>query len=56
MELFLYPESYCSLGHTRIHSLFDLEDFFDWFRTPHYPALFHAAAAHRSLDNGGRGW
>jgi hypothetical protein len=23
IESFLYPESYCSLGHTRIHSLFD---------------------------------
>ena len=49
MESFLYPESYCSLGLTRIHSLFDEEDLFDWFRTPHYPALFHAAAAYPSV-------
>src|SRR6267143_6051086 len=56
IESILYPESYCPLDRTRIHSLFDEEDFFDWFRTPHYPALFHAASAHRSLDNGSRGW
>src|SRR5260370_17312725 len=53
---FLYPESYCSLGPTRIHSPFDQEDFLDWFRTTHYPALFHAPAPHRALDHrrGGR--
>lgn len=56
IESFLYRESYCSLGLTRIHSPFNEEDFLDWFRTPHYPALFHAAAAHRSLDDGSRGW
>jgi hypothetical protein len=52
----LYPESYCYLDPTQIHSIFNQEDFFDRFRTPHYPALFHAAAAHRSLDHGSRGW
>ena len=56
IESFLYRESYCYLGLTRIHFVFDQEDFLDWFRTPHYPALFHAAAAHRSLDHGRRGW
>src|ERR1700674_650939 len=56
VESILYPESYCSLGPTRINSSFDQEDFFDWFRTPHYPALFHAPAAHGSLDHGGGGW
>ena len=29
---------------------------FDWLRTPHHPALFHAAAAYRSLDYGSGGW
>src|ERR1700687_431054 len=56
VEPILYPESYCSLGPTQIHFSFDQEDFFDWFRTPHYPALFHAPAAHCSLDHGGGGW
>ncbi len=56
IESILYPESYCSLDLTQIHSLFDQEGCFDWFRTPHYPALFHAAAAHRPLDYGSRGW
>ncbi len=56
IESILYPESYCSLDLTQLHSLFNEEDRFDWFRTPHYPALFHAAAAHRSLDHGSRGW
>jgi len=56
IESFLYPESYCYLGHSRIHFVFDQEDFLDGFRTPHYPALFHAAAAHCSLDYGSRGW
>src|ERR1700693_4727094 len=56
IESFLYRESYCYLGLTRIHSPFNEEDFFDRFRTPHYPALFHAAAAHRPLDDGSRGW
>lgn len=56
VESILYPESYCSLGPTRIHFSFDQEDFFDWFRTPHYPALFHAPAAHCSLDHRGGRW
>ena len=56
IESILYPESYCSLGLSRIHSVFDQEAFFDWFRTPHYPAIFHAAAAYRPLDDGSRGW
>src|SRR6266576_2322087 len=56
VESILYPESYCSLRPTRIHFSFDQEDFFDWFRTPHYPALFHAPAAHCSLDRRGGGW
>ncbi len=34
------PESYCYLGPARIHSPFDQEDFFDGFRTPHYPQRF----------------
>src|SRR5216684_2840501 len=56
IESILYPESYCSLDLTQLHSLFNQEDRFDWFRTPHYPALFHAAAAYRPLDYGSRGW
>src|SRR5260370_41909946 len=56
VESFLYPQSYCSLDLTQIHSFFTEEDRFDWFRTPHYPALFHAAAAHCPLDYRSRGW
>src|SRR6266446_3258682 len=52
IESILYLEFYCSLDLTHIHSIFNQEDCFDWFRTPHYPALFHAAAAHRPLDYG----
>src|SRR6266849_6699374 len=56
VESFLYPQSYCSLDLTQIHFPFTEEDRFDWFGTPHYPALFHAAAAHCSLDHRSRGW
>ncbi len=56
VESILYPQSYCSLDLTQIHSFFTEEDCFDWFGTPHYPALFHAAAAHCPLDYRSRGW
>ena len=56
IESILYPEFYCSLGPARIHFSFDQEDFFDWFRTPHYPTLFYAAAAHRPVDHRSRRW
>ena len=42
------PPGY-TLSSTRRTSL-------DWLRTPHHPALFHAAAAYRSLDYGSGGW
>src|SRR5260370_16782091 len=51
VESFLYPQSYCSLDPTQIHSFFTEEDRFDWFRTPHYPPLFHSPPAHYPLHS-----
>jgi hypothetical protein len=56
IESILYPESYCSLGLSRIHSDFDQEVCLDRFRTPHYSTLPNAAPADRPLDNGRGGW
>src|SRR5271154_3035283 len=56
VEPILYPQSYCSLGHPRIHSLFNQEVFLDRFRTPHDATLSNAAAAHSTLDYGSSGW
>src|SRR4029077_18004198 len=56
IESILYPQSYCSLDRSQIHSLFNQEVCLDRFRTPHYPALPNAAPAHRPLDYGRSGW
>src|SRR5580700_10255233 len=56
VQSILYPQSYCSLDRSRIHSLFNQEVCLDRFRTPHYSTLPNAAAAHRPVDNGRCGW
>jgi hypothetical protein len=56
LQSILYPQSYCSLDRSRIHSLFNQEVCLDRFRTPHYSTLPNAAAADRPVDNGRRGW
>ena len=52
----LYPQSYCSLDRSQIHSLFHQEVFLDRLRTPHDATLSNAAAAYRPLDYGSCGW
>jgi hypothetical protein len=51
IQSILYPQSYCSLDRSRIHSPFNQEVCLDRFRTPHYATLPNAAPAHRPLDH-----
>ena len=55
-ESILYPQSYCSSDHSRIHSPFDQEVCLDRLRTPHDSTFPNAAPAHRPLDHRRRGW
>jgi hypothetical protein len=56
VQSILYPQSYCPLDRSRIHSVFNQEVCLDRFRTPHYSTLPNAAPADRPLDNGRGGW